>query len=143
VFASEITSWMRRGQSSQGLSDLTGRTKVWDQVFDSPRPRVNDLFGSGMSNQSFHGLPIDSSWVATYVDQGWFGVVVCGSLLLLLLLMAATRPRSPHRAVALFLIVYCLVASFTETGLGTPSPYLLDLCVAVALLIPEAQRRLS
>jgi O-antigen ligase len=141
VFASEITSWMRRGQSSQGLSNLTGRTKVWDQVFDTPRPRMNDLFGAGMSNQSFHGRPIDSSWVATYVDQGWLGVIVCASLLLLLLMMAATRPRSPHRAVALFLIVYCLVASFTETGLGTPSPYLLDLSVAVALLVPEARWR--
>jgi hypothetical protein len=26
------------------------------------------------------------------------------------------------------------VASFTETGLGTPSPYMLDLAVAAALL---------
>jgi hypothetical protein len=141
LFASELTAWLRRGQSTQGITRLTGRTEVWSEVFDTPRPRLNDLFGSGLSNQSFHGLPIDSSWVATYLDQGWLGMVVCASVLLLLLTIAATSVRSPQRAVALFLIVYCLVASITETGLGAPSPYLLDLTVAAALLAPDASPR--
>ena len=141
VFASQVTSWLMRGQSAEDAGQLTGRTKVWDQILAMHRPPIGEMFGNGMSNQSFNGLPIDSSWLATYVDQGWLGLFVEGAILLLLLLMAATHVRGPRRAVALFLVAYCIVASITETGLGTPSPYMLDLAVATALLVPEVQRR--
>ncbi|MDP9219916.1 MAG: O-antigen ligase domain-containing protein [Actinomycetota bacterium] len=141
LFAPDVTAWARRGQSLQEAAQLTGRTKVWSAVFDTPRPRINELFGSGLSNQSFNGLPIDSNWVAAYLDQGWFGLIVEASILLLLLAMAATHVRGPQRAVALFIVLYCIVASITETGLGTASPYLLDLTVAALLLAPEARRR--
>ncbi|GAA2143056.1 hypothetical protein GCM10009844_15000 [Nocardioides koreensis] len=137
LFAPQLTAWALRGQSAEEAGQLTGRTKVWSVVFDTPRPRIEEMFGSGLSNQSFNGLPVDSNWVATYLDQGWFGIIVQATIILVLLLMAATRPRSPQRAVALFLIVYCLTASFTESGLGSTSPYLLDLTVAAALLAPE------
>ncbi|HSJ19704.1 MAG TPA: hypothetical protein VK964_03925 [Nocardioidaceae bacterium] len=140
VFASELTNWILRGQTTQEAGQLTGRTRVWAAVFDHQRPRFEQLFGSGMSDQSFNGLPIDSNWVATYLDQGWFGLVVQAAIIVTLLLMAATRPRGPQRAAALFLIMYCLVASFTETGLGAPSAYMLDLTVAAALLAPQARR---
>ena len=139
LFASEVTRWALRGQTTQEASQLTGRTKVWSAVFDMHRPKVEELFGSGLSNQSFNGLPIDSNWVASYLDQGWFGIVVQATVILVLLLLAATRERGPQRAVALFIVVYCLVASFTETGLGTASPYLLDLTVAASLLVREGQ----
>jgi hypothetical protein len=141
VFASELTTWLLRGQSPQEAGQLTGRTKVWSAVFATPRPRVQELFGSGLSDQSFNGLPIDSNWVAAFWDQGWFGLVLQASILLVLLLMAITHERGPQRATALFLIAYAIVASFTETGLGTPSPYILDLVVAAALLAPEARGR--
>jgi len=49
-------------------------------------------------------------------------------------MLAATRPRGPCLAVAIFLIVYCMVASWTEVGLGDVSPYVLDLAVAASLL---------
>jgi hypothetical protein len=140
VFASELTNWILRGQTTQEATQLTGRTSVWAAVFEYQRPRLEQLFGSGMSDQSFGGLPIDSNWVATYLDQGWFGIIVQASIILVLLLMAATRERGPQRAAALFLVMYCLVASFTETGLGAPSAYMLDLTVAAALLAPQARR---
>lgn len=136
LFASQLTAWVTRGQSEQDLSQLTGRTKVWSAVFGLDRPWLDRVFGSGMSNQSFGGLPIDSNWVAAYYDQGWFGVAIQIAALLTLLLLAITRAPGPSRAVAIFLIVYAIVASFTETGLGSPSPYLLDLVVALALLAP-------
>ncbi|MBW9210782.1 hypothetical protein KV100_14070 [Mumia sp. zg.B21] len=134
VFASQLTTWAMRGQSASEAAELTGRTKVWSAVVEAPRSSFELLFGSGLSDQSFDGLPIDSNWVATYLDQGWFGVVVQVLVLLVLLLAAATRERGPERAIALFLIVYCIVASITETGLMVPSAYLLDLAVAAALL---------
>jgi hypothetical protein len=56
--------------------------------------------------------------------------------------MAVTHVRGVRRAVALFLIVYGIVASVTETGTGDASTYLLDLAVAAALLVPEPGRRL-
>lgn len=134
VFASQLTAWALRGQTPEEAGELTGRTKVWSAVVDQQRSVVGDLFGSGMSDQSFDGLPIDSNWVATFLDQGWFGVVVQIVIVLLLLMMAATRERGPHRALALFLIVYAMVASVTETGLGIPSSYLLELTIAASLL---------
>ena len=143
VFASELTTWLLRGQTPQEAGELTGRTKVWSAIFSTPRPRINEIFGSGLSNQSFNGLPIDSNWVATFWDQGWFGVVVQATILLVLLLMAATHERGPQRGAALFLIVYCLVASFTESGLVSASPYLLDLVIAASLLVPEARGRVA
>ena len=138
VFASQVTHWLLRGQQMQDAGQLTGRTKVWSQVFAVHRTPIHDMFGNGMSNLSFNGLPIDSNWVATYLDEGWFGIAVEAMLLLGLLLLAITHVRGPRRAIGLLLVVYCGVASVTETGLGNPSPYLLDLAVAAALLAPEA-----
>ncbi len=140
-FASGLTAWAMRGQSAREASQLTGRTKVWEDILTAHRPRVEELFGSGVSNQSFNGLAIDSTWLGTYVDLGLVGVVTLATILLLLLLMAATHERGPHRAVALFLVVYCLIASITETGPGTATPYTLDLAVAAALLAPATVSR--
>jgi hypothetical protein len=134
VFAPQIVSWLSRGQTVEDAAQLTGRTKVWSDVFATPRPTMEALFGSGLSNKSFDGLAIDSNWVASYMDQGWFGVVLQAAMLLLLLAMVATHVRGPRRAVALFLIVYGVISSITETGIGDASPYILDLVVAASLL---------
>jgi O-antigen/teichoic acid export membrane protein len=139
--SSFVTSWAARGEGSSQLTSLTGRTKAWALVLSEPRPETNKLFGSGLSNGSVtgqtgngNGLSIDSGWISTYQDQGIVGDVLEGAMFLTLLLTAILRPRGPTRALALFLIVYCLVASFTESGMGGASPYLLDLTVAASLL---------
>ena len=137
VFAPDIVSWLARGQTAEDAAQLTGRTKVWSNVFATPRPAMESLFGSGLSNKSFEGLAIDSNWVASYVDQGWFGIVLQAAMLLLLLAMVATHVRGPRRAVALFLIVYNIISSITEVTIGDASPYVLDLVVAAALLSPR------
>ena len=140
VFAPQIVTWLARGQTAEDAAQLTGRTKVWSDVFATPRPALETLFGSGLSNKSFDGLAIDSNWVASYQDQGWFGLVLQATILLLLLAMVATHRQGPRRALALFLIVYCTVASVTETGLGDASPYVLSLVVAASLLAPPPER---
>jgi hypothetical protein len=142
VFANELRAWAVRGQDSSQLTELTGRTKVWSAVFSQQRSTLEHWFGAGMSNMSFNGLPIDSNWVATYQDQGWFGVALEVLLFLFLLVLALSRTRGREKAVSLFLIVYCIFASITEAGLDGPSVYMLDLIVAASLLIkPEAVRR--
>jgi hypothetical protein len=142
LFAPLIVNWFWRGQSSEEAAQLTGRTKVWSEILGLQRPWLEQTFGSGLSNKSFNGLSIDSNWLAVYLDQGWFGVAIDATLLLVLLFLAATHPRGIRRAMALFLVAYCLVASITETGLGDASPYLLHLVVAASLLaVPAGEDR--
>ncbi|MGH3762035.1 O-antigen ligase family protein [Actinophytocola sp.] len=129
-----IQAWLRRGQDDEALSDLTGRQKVWDALLAAQRTTSEQLFGVGLTNKSYDGLPIDSSWLAVYHEQGLIGVAIVVGFLATLLVVAVLRPPSLERAAALFLILYCLVASYTEAGLGDASPYLLNLAVAAALL---------
>jgi hypothetical protein len=136
-----IATWLARGQDSQGLSKLTGRTEVWGPLLAAPRDKFQEIFGFGLSNASFHGLAIDSNWLASYQQQGLFGMIVCAMILLFMLVAAYFQPRGARRAVALFLVTYCLVASFTEVGFTDASPYLLDLVVAASLLMPYAESR--
>ena len=133
-----ITTWLERGQSTQGLENLTGRTKVWGPLLAAPRDKFQEIFGFGLSNVSFQGLPIDSNWLASYEEQGLFGVVTCAAILIFLLVAAYFQPRGVQRALALFLVTYCVVASFTEVGFTDVSPYLLDLFVAASLLVPSS-----
>jgi hypothetical protein len=135
-FSPLIAGWFARGENAQSLSNLSGRTNAWSAVLAQPRTGANTLLGYGMSNDGANGLSIDSSWLATYQDQGLVGDVLDGLVLLSLLIVALISPRGPGRAVALFLIVYCIVESFTQTGLGEPSDNTLDLAVAMSLLMP-------
>jgi O-antigen ligase len=137
-----LTHWLDRGESGQQLQNLTGRTKAWSAVLSMSRPTTNVIFGSGLSNDSvigssnsaMNGLPIDSSWISIYQDQGIVGEVLVSAVFLILILTALCRARGPTRALALFLIVYCMIAGISESGLGGASPYLLDLTVAASLM---------
>ncbi len=135
TLSSAITSWLARGQNAQQLAGLTGRTAFWEAVLTVPRTKFQEIFGFGLSNDSFDGLPIDSNWIASYQAQGLFGVVICAVVLLFLLLCAYFQPRGVQRALALFLVIYCLLASFTEVGFTNASTYLLDLSVAASLIV--------
>jgi hypothetical protein len=134
-----IATFLIRGESSQQLTSLTGRTDVWHAILAEPRNVFQELFGFGMSNLSFNGLSIDSNWVGSYLDVGLVGTILTGVLLLFVLVNAYFQPLGPPRALALFLVVYCLVSSFTETGLSAPSLYMLDLTLAASLLVPASQ----
>lgn len=132
VAGAAIQTWFRRGQTD--LTELTGRQKVWDALLAAPRTLSQEIFGMGLTNKSFNGLPIDSSWLSVYHEQGYLGVTLVAAFLLTLLGVAVLRPPSLTRAIALFLIVYCLIASYTEAGLGDASPYLLNLTIVAVLL---------
>ena len=136
-----ITTWLARGEGTGELTNLTGRTKVWGPLLAFPRDKFQEIFGFGLSNDSFNGLPIDSNWLASYQEQGLFAVAVCATILVFLLVMAYFQPRGMQRALALFLVTYCLVASFTEVGFTDVSPYLLELTLAASLLVPTAEGR--
>lgn len=136
AFAPAVALWLRRGQDAEEFANLTGRQKVWDPLLAAPRDIGELLFGTGLSNKTFDGLPIDSSWLAVFHEQGIVGVGIVVIMLGTLLVTAVLRPPSPARACAFFLIFYCVVASYAEVGLGDASPYLLHLAVAAAALTP-------
>ncbi|WP_328998626.1 hypothetical protein OHA18_29750 [Kribbella sp. NBC_00709] len=135
-----VTTWLARGQDAQELGALTGRKLVWDAILAQPRSTFETLFGFGLSNKSFNGLPIDSNWLGTYYDVGLVGIAITIMLVLFVLIAAWFRPQGPHRAIALFLVAYCVVASFTESGLSEASSYLLDLTLAASLVYNTSTR---
>ncbi|WP_414936013.1 O-antigen ligase domain-containing protein [Amycolatopsis sp. cmx-11-51] len=135
VLGGLLQTWFLRGQSEENFSSLTGRAKVWDALLSAPRTTLEYLFGVGLTDKSYDGLPIDSSWLAVYHEQGFVGIAIVAAFLLVLVVVAVLRPPSPARACAIFLITYCLSASYTEAGLGDASPYLLHLALAASLLV--------
>jgi hypothetical protein len=141
TLSSFIITWLARGEGTQQLNELSGRTLVWGPLLASPRDKSQMLFGFGLSNASFNGLPIDSNWLASYQQQGLFGVAVCATILLFLLVAAWFQPSGVRRALALFLVTYCLVASYTEVGFTDASMYLLDLYLAASLLVPSVREQ--
>ncbi|MFD8325588.1 O-antigen ligase domain-containing protein [Streptomyces lydicus] len=134
AFSSALQAWFLRGQSQENFSNLTGRAKVWDALLAAPRTTWQQLFGMGMGDKSFGGLPIDNSWLAVYHEQGLIGIALVAAIIIVLGGVALLRPPSLPRACAIFLISYCAIASYTETGLGDASPYLLHLALAASLL---------
>ncbi|MFI6644913.1 O-antigen ligase domain-containing protein [Streptomyces sp. NPDC050504] len=138
AFMSALQSWFMRGQSKEGLSNLTGRAKVWDSLLAEPRTLGEQAYGTGLGDKSFGGLPIDNSWLAIYHEQGVIGITIVAAFLAVMGGVALLRPPSLARACALFLITYCAISSYTEVGLGDSSPYLLHLALAASLLVPSA-----
>ena len=141
TLSSVIVTFLARGQGTEQLTNLTGRTVVWSALVNFPRDKFQMLFGFGLSNDSFNGLAIDSNWLASYQGQGLIGVGICAAMLVFLLVSAYFQPRGVQRALALFLITYCLVGSFTEVGITNVTPYLLELVLAASLLVPSTGRR--
>jgi hypothetical protein len=130
-----VSTWLARGENAQGLASLSGRTNFWGLVLNTPRTKFQEIFGFGLSNASVNGLPIDSNWLASYMQEGLFGVIVCAMILVWLFVVAFFQPAGVRRALALFILTYCLLASYTEDAFTDVSTYLLHLTVAASLLI--------
>jgi hypothetical protein len=139
--SSALANWLARGEGTKELTSLTGRTVVWGPLLALPRDRFQEIFGFGLSNSSFDGLPIDSNWLSSYQEKGLFGVMVGVALLFTLFVSASFRPRGVERALGLFLASYCLVASFTEDGFTDATIYLLELTLAASLLVSTGVHR--
>jgi O-antigen ligase len=129
-----LMRWLSRGQDATQLSSLTGRQNVWSALLAQPRSLGDRVFGIGLSDKSFGGLPIDSTWLATYYEQGLLGVCLVAAIFLALVLSVIAAPPSPGRACALFLVTYLLVASYTEVGIGDAGTYQLYAVLAAALV---------
>ena len=140
VFASELTKWALRGQTTQEASQLTGRTKVWSAVFDTPRPTIEELFGSGPV-QPVLQRPADRQQLGGHATSTRAGSA------------SSSRRRSssscscwrPPRSAAPSAPSRSSSSSTAwsppsrRPGSARASPYLLDLTVAASLLVREGQ----
>jgi hypothetical protein len=129
-----VTAWLARGENAQGLTTLTGRTNFWALVLNYPRDRFQDIFGFGLSNASVNGLPIDSNWLASYMQEGLYGLSLCAIILAFLYATTLFQSLGVRRAIAIFLVTYVFVASFAEDAFTDVSTYMLHLTVAASLL---------
>jgi len=140
ALAPAFSAWYTRGQSTAQINDLTGRRTTWEALLAEQRTGLDQWIGLGLSNKSFGGHPIDNDWLAVYQDEGLVGDGLVALSLLILVLTPALRPPGPARSLAIFIAVYCAVASYTEVGLGDASPYLLHATVAASLLAATNSR---
>jgi hypothetical protein len=134
IAASAINSWLTRGEGAEGLRTLTGRTNFWAAVLNTPRTPFQEIFGFGISNASVNGLPIDSNWLSAYMEEGIFGVLVCALVLVVLYAVILLKASRLARALALFLVTYALISSYTEDTFSDVSTYFLHLTVAASLI---------
>ena len=133
-----VTKWWARGEFSNELYTLTGRSRIWAGLLQIPRDQFQMLLGSGLGTQGYLGNPIDNSWLVAYNEQGLISVAICAAMLLFLFVTACFRARGVRRALALFLVTYCAVTSYTESGLSAPSMIFLYLAIAASLIVPSA-----
>ena len=68
------------------------------------------------------------------MQEGILGVVICALMLVVLFAAILLKTSGLARALALFLVTYVLVASFTEDAFSDVSTYLLHLTVAASLI---------
>jgi len=130
-----VLAWLQRGQTTEGIAQLSGRTVVWDNLLAQPRTLEQRVFGHGLSDKGFEGRPIDNAWLAVYHEQGYLGLAIFLAVFVVLLFSLVSARPSPSRTVAAFLLTYLAVVSYTEVGFGDASPHLLMAVLAAALLV--------
>jgi hypothetical protein len=139
-FAPALMEWFQRGQSAEELGSLTGRQLVWDALLSEPRSGFHTLFGNGLGDKSYHGSPIDNSWFVVYLEQGIIGTLLVVAMVLVLCVAIVLRRPTPATSCGAFLVVFCLMSSYTEVGLGDASLYLVYLAMGASLLKPGMSR---
>ncbi|HWC66450.1 MAG TPA: hypothetical protein VG478_00150 [Acidimicrobiales bacterium] len=135
-----VRSFLRRDQTEDVLSTLTGRTTAWAKVHAFPRTGFQELFGVGYADKSIDGVPIDNGYIATYHEIGKIGLLAVIVVLGVLAVRAFVHTASARRAVAVFLVIFVAIASYTETGIGDMSAYVMHLVLAGAMVTSVADR---
>jgi hypothetical protein len=136
VMEPAVHAFLTRGQGDELLSTLTGRTLAWARVHTFPRTGFQELFGIGYGDKSIDGLPIDNGYLATYHEAGKIGLVIVCTAMAIILLRAFAYPKAANRAMSIFLLAFVAVASYTETGIGDMSAYVMHVLLAAIVLTP-------
>lgn len=124
----EVRGFLRRGQTSQALDTLTGRTDIWASAL-----RVwheNEFFGLGYYTGHRLGIPgllatqsnIDNTWLETLVDVGLVGIVPLAVFVLVgaWRLLRTTELSGDLRLWAAGVFTYVFVISFINPTIQSP-----------------------
>lgn len=124
LYAGRITAFVDRGESSQALSTLTGRTITWSQAEAAwaPRPLTGYGFYAGHRVGPLAELDaqnLDSMWVETLLDVGILGTVPLAALLIAggLALTRYDGPRTPSHQLAVAIYATAFLSSFVNPSL--------------------------
>jgi O-antigen ligase len=125
LYAGRITTFVSRGESSQALSTLTGRTVTWHQAQQAwaQRPLTGYGFYAGHRLgivSSIEAQNLDSMWIETLLDVGLIGTVPLVGLLIAGA-FAVGRRRAPSRQLAVAIYATALASSFVNPSLQEPN----------------------
>lgn len=146
-FLPTIIDWVIRGQDSEQLQKLSGRTAAWDFILGQPYDPQLFWLGHGLGEKrillrrgqgDINVVPIDNSWLDSFWETGAVGAVLVALAVLAAAVYALRTPGYAARTFAVFLMTYVLVASFNESGLCDFSS--LTLLVLVSVLISAVDR---
>jgi len=139
-----VVNFFTRGQDSQGLSTLTGRTSVWNEALSFGNEKL--IFGHGFYSGHRYALGskstlirghnnLDNTWLETYIDLGLLGIFLLACLIAFTFLRL--RKISPEYSQLSISILFVIVTnSAYNPGINMPSSTL----IFFAYLISESRR---
>jgi O-antigen ligase len=137
-----LHTWLLRGQGTQQISSLSGRTTSWQAVLDEKVSVQTAIIGHGLGNKrvllrrgegDIDVMAIDNSWLGLYWETGLLAVVIVGIALILAWVSVLRAPTPYIRACGALLLGYVTAASLNESGLSDLSSMTLHLLVAAAI----------
>ncbi|TCO52055.1 hypothetical protein EV646_1011052 [Kribbella antiqua] len=137
-----LHTWLLRGQGTQQISSLSGRTTSWHAVIDEKVSLQTAIIGHGLGNKrvllrrgegDIDVMAIDNSWLGLYWETGLAAVTIV-AIALIVAWIAVLRAPTPYvRACGALLLGYVTAASLNESGLSDLSSMTLHLLVAAAV----------
>jgi O-antigen ligase len=143
----QVTQYFYRGQTTQELESLTGRTALWgfsiELISDANRWLIGFGYGSArlLLPESFSWAGgAHSTWVELLLSIGILGPALLAVDLLFLLRYASSRRSLVPPALTLSLLALLVVTSITGEGLAFPS---LSFVMLALLHVPVVAQRSS
>ncbi|GAA1511836.1 hypothetical protein [Kribbella lupini] len=147
-----LHTWLLRGQGTQQISSLSGRTTSWQYVLDEEVSLQTAIIGHGLGNKrvllrrgegDIDVMAIDNSWLGLYWETGLLAVVIVGIAMIVAWVSVLRAPTPYVKACGALLLGYVSVASLNESGLSDLSSMTLHLLVAAAVCDSDRLRERS
>lgn len=137
-----LRTWLLRGQGTQQITSLSGRTTSWQAVLDEKVSLQTAIIGHGLGNKrvllrrgegDIDVMAIDNSWLGLYWETGLLAVTIVGIAVIVAWISVLRAPTPYVRACGALLLGYVSAASLNESGLSDLSSMTLHLLVAAAV----------
>ena len=137
-----LHTWLLRGQGTQQISSLSGRTTSWRAVVDEDVSLQTAIIGHGLGNKrvllrrgegDIDVMAIDNSWLGLYWETGLLAVTVVAIAMIVAWVSVLRAPTPYVKACGALLLGYVTAASLNESGLSDLSSMTLHLLVAAAI----------